>query len=187
MKKEIFDSLAKLSPSLSVSTNTPKLSPAAEIPGDLAFCLDILMNTIGEKINLGPAAVLEKILDVGIDNWISQLPDTAKRQMGLIGGAAPRSSFDAEEDENDPDPAHAQQAAYAQMTESYGYTPLTAHSVNAKGGNGKGRNDSRGGGSNGRRNTKKKNVRAAGKKHAPQRNSSRRRKFSTSKSHSTQQ
>ena len=49
MKKEIFDSLAKLSPESGVSNSIPQMTPSLEISGELAFCLNTLMNTVGQK------------------------------------------------------------------------------------------------------------------------------------------
>jgi hypothetical protein len=179
MKKEIFDSLAKLSPELVAGSSIPKPVPAAEIPGELALCLDTLMTTVGEQMNLSPNSVLEKILTTGIESWVSQLPDTTKRFIGLSPRIRPHVTPIPEDgmDDDDPDPAHAQQAAYAQMTESYGYTPLTAHAV-SKSGSSNGRGDQRGGS---RKNGKQKKVRPAGKKHPPKKNNSRRRRYSQNK------
>jgi hypothetical protein len=180
MKKEIFDLLAKLSPELVAGSSIPKPVPAAEISGELAFCLDALMNTVGEQMNLSPGSVLEKILTTGIENWVSQLPDTTKRFIGLSPKIRRNATLPVDDgmDDDDPDPAHAQQAAYAQMTESYGYTPLTAHAM-TKNGASNGRGDQRGGS---RKNGKSKKVRPAGKSQHPSRkNNSRRRRYSQNK------
>ena len=183
MKKEIFDSLAKLSPELLAGSGIPKKAPVAEISGELAFCLDTLMNTVGQQMNLSPSSVLERILDAGIEGWVNQLPDNTKKFMGLTAISSSASHFTEIEDfdDNDPDPADAQQAAYAQMTESYGYTPLTAHAVNNKASSGKGRGDQRNGGAGGRKSSKQKKVRNTGKKNAPRKNNSRRRRYASSK------
>ncbi|MBN2340789.1 MAG: hypothetical protein JXX29_11390 [Deltaproteobacteria bacterium] len=190
MKKEIFDSLARLSPDSPAMSTSPQQSPTAEIPGELAFCLETLMNKVGKEMNLSPQSVLERILDAGVDGWVGQLSDNTKRSVGLINGKPHTSKIIAHDDiddEDDPDPAHAQQAAYAQMTESYGYTPLTAHTMSANG-QSNGRKDHRSNGSNGRKNSKSKKVRPSGKKHPPKRSqSSRRRKFSTPKNHTSAQ
>lgn len=188
MKKEIFDSLAILSSDSSASSTTPKRSPSVNISDELALCLDALMNTVGKQMNLSPQSVFERILDAGIESWVEQLSDKTKKSVGMIKTAAVEKTAHTDEvyEDNDPDPAHAQQAAYAQMTESYGYTPLTAHSV-GKSGNGGGRKDQRGGGANGRKGSKQKNVHNAGKKHPPKRGGSRRRKYSTSKSYTSAQ
>ncbi|MBN2529529.1 MAG: hypothetical protein JXR76_24285 [Deltaproteobacteria bacterium] len=183
MKKEIFDSLAKLSPEFLTGSGIPKQTPSVEIPGELAFCLNTLMTTVGQQMNLSPASVLERILDAGIEGWVSQLPDNTKRFIGLnaFGASSPHASdLDDYDDDNDPDPADAQQAAYAQMTESYGYTPLTAHNLSKSAG-GKGRGDQRSNGSNGRKSTRQKKVRNTGKKQPPRKNNSRRRRYASAK------
>ena len=181
MKKEIFESLAKLSPEQVVGISIPQMAPAVEIPGELAFCLDTLMNTVGQKMNLSPQSVLEKILTTGIESWVTQLSDQTKKSIGLMTAAPVARQLEASDwDDDDPDPAHAQQAAYAQLTESYGYTPLTAHSMN-KSKNSGGRGEQRNGSNGGRKNTKAKKTRSIGKKPAAKKQSSRRRRYSQNK------
>ena len=180
MKKEIFDSLARLSPEPFAGSSISKLTPTVEISGELAFCLETLMNTVGQQMNLSPGTVLEKILTTGIEGWVAQLPDTTKKSIGLIPQVKQNtfSYADDDMDDDDPDPAHAQQAAYAQLTESYGYTPLTAHSMSkSKSANGNGRGDQRNGGNGSRKNGRQKKVRAIDKKNTPKKNNSRRRRY----------
>jgi hypothetical protein len=182
MKKEIFDSLAKLTPELVAGTTIPKQSPTAEISGELAFCLETLMNTVGKQMNLSPNTVLEKILATGIEGWVAQLPEKTKRFIGLNATIQQNAIASADDlDDDDPDPAHAQQAAYAALNESYGYTPLTAHAVNKSRSTNGGRGDQRNGGSGGKKSSRPKNVRNAGKKHPPKKSNARRRRYSQNK------
>lgn len=178
MKKEIFDSLAKLSPQQFVGTSVPQMAPAVEISGELAFCLETLMTTVGQKMNLTPQSVLEKILTTGIESWVGQLSDHTKKSIGLsAAGAASRLTDATDWDDEDPDPARAQQAAYAQLTESYGYTPLTAHSM-SKPKSGNGRGEQRNGG---RKSTRTKKTRVATKSQPAKKHGSKRRRYAQNK------
>ena len=179
MKKEIFDSLARLSPESDVSNRIPQMTPSLEISGELALCLDTLMNTVGQQMNLSPRSVFEKILTTGIESWVKELPDQTKKSIGLGDSTSENDTNDSSEwDDDDPDAARAQQAAYAQLTESYGYTPLTAHAM-TKSGNGRG--DQRNGSNGSRKNSKQKKTRNTGKKQATRKQNSRKRRFSPNK------
>jgi len=135
MKKEIFEALENLSPNTNNDTTIPGKSPDVEIDGNIAFCLNTMMNTVGQKMDLSPKDMFEKIVSTGIASLLNELPEQTKQLLGL-NNAKPvrpktvtRNYNEKVDDEDAKIAAKAQQEAYSKMNESYGYTPMTSHAV----------------------------------------------------------
>jgi hypothetical protein len=183
MKNEIFDLLSGLTPE-PVLLTPPHRTPEVEISRETAFCLHALMNELGRRINMTPVAVYEALIMKGIAGWLSDLPESHRRAMGISKGTPatpPVRHDDTEDAEDDHLAAKAQQAAYAKMTESYTYTPMTAHAVEQNSSR-RAENQPANNGGPGRNNHKKKPH--PDRKNYRQSGGSRRRRHSESRSHS---
>ena len=115
--------------------------PSLEIPGRLAMLLDDLLEISQVEIGKSPEKTLTEIVELGIYAWYEKLDEKLLAELELI---EPRKS-DESEDADDPSPAAAQQQAdaYAQSMGTTGYTPMTIHSLAAKGKGGQDGNASR--------------------------------------------
>ena len=130
-KQRLFHLLDQRSKRNSSEYQSDRPMPSLEIPGRLAMLLDDLLEISETEIGKSPEKTLVEVVEFGIYAWYEKLDDKLLAELKLI---EPKKS-DESEDANDPSPAAAQQQAdaYAQSIGTVGYTPMTIHSLAAKG------------------------------------------------------
>ena len=130
-KQKLFHLLDRRSKRNTSEYKSDRPMPTIEIPGRLAMLLDDLLETSEAEIGKSPGKTLTEVVELGIYAWYEKLDDKLLTELELI---EPKKS-DESEDDSDPSPAAAQQQAdaYAQTMGTTGYTPMTIHSLAAKG------------------------------------------------------
>ena len=130
-KHKLFHLLDQRSKRNTSEYSADRPMPSLEIPGRLAMILDDLLEISEAEIGKSPEKTLTEVVELGIYAWYEKLDEKLLTELKLI---EPEKA-DESEDANDPSPAAAQQQAdaYAQSMGTTGYTPMTIHSLAAKG------------------------------------------------------
>jgi hypothetical protein len=154
--EEILDSLVERSARSVIDYAGNRTSPAADLPGKVSLCLDDLLDAAETRLGMTRNGAMVQVLERGIVAWYRGLSANDRLILDLDGtglfanddgGAGvnqlrlklQNGADDDDLDSNDPNPAMAQQQAdaYAYQNATYGYTPMTIHSL-ADGKNGRG-------------------------------------------------
>ncbi len=134
IKQKLFHLLDQRSKRNTSEYKSDRPMPSLEIPGRLAMLLDDLLEISEAKLKRSPGKTLTEVVELGILEWYEKLDNKLLAELEII---EPEKSDESEE-AGDPSPAAAQHQAdaYAQSMGTTGYTPMTAHSLAAKGNGG---------------------------------------------------
>jgi len=134
----LYDALALRSRRDFGAYETPRPWPVREVPGELAFFLDDLIQHAGILDGRKPDDAVAEVIDLGIVAWYGKLSRKARAKLGLSdlvaqgagatpGAGKPSAPAKKVPDETDHDVDDDQSAFLKSPDTSSGYILLTAH------------------------------------------------------------